>query len=146
MKISVFFTLEEMQQSSTASRVGVRNEAPPVAVAALTNLCKFVLDPLREKLGVAIHVESGYRSAAVNTLVGGEEHSQHLLGEAADIQVVGIAPSVVQQVIRSMKLPIDQCINEFDEWVHVSRKFGEAQRGQYLKSSMVNGVRTYTNA
>lgn len=42
-----------------------------------------------------ITIMSGYRSPAWNTKVGGEPHSMHMLGLAADIKVGGIAPDKV---------------------------------------------------
>lgn len=44
-----------------------------------------VLDPAREKLGMPIRMNSGYRCIKHNVEVGGVERSQHLRGEAADI-------------------------------------------------------------
>ena len=40
--------------------------------------------PVREELGVPIHITSGYRCPEVNSLVGSKPTSQHLLGEAGD--------------------------------------------------------------
>jgi len=43
------------------------------------------LDALRELVGAAILIHSGYRCAEHNKAVGGEKKSKHLLGLAADI-------------------------------------------------------------
>lgn len=48
-------------------------------------LVEEVLDPAREKLGIPIRVNSGYRCPLKNKAVGGVAGSQHLRGEAADI-------------------------------------------------------------
>lgn len=47
------------------------------------------LQMLRDELGDAIQVNSGYRSPKYNKSVGGTEHSQHLFGRAADIRWKG---------------------------------------------------------
>ena len=48
-------------------------------------LVENVLDPAREKLGMAIAVNSGFRCPRHNAAVGGVPLSQHMVGEAADI-------------------------------------------------------------
>lgn len=56
--------------------------AYPENIEALVNN---VLDPAREKLGMPIMVNSGYRCPKHNAEVGGVQGSQHLVGEAADV-------------------------------------------------------------
>ena len=53
-------------------------------------LVENVLDPLREKYGKPIKVNSGYRCPKHNLAVGGATQSQHMKGEAADIAPVGL--------------------------------------------------------
>lgn len=48
-------------------------------------LVENVLDPLREKYGKPIVVNSGYRCPKHNLAVGGVVNSQHMKGEAADL-------------------------------------------------------------
>lgn len=48
-------------------------------------LVENVLDPVRERFGKPIRVNSGYRCPKHNREVGGVERSQHLRGEAADV-------------------------------------------------------------
>ena len=57
----------------------------PSAEQNLQALVDHVLDPARERLGMPITVNSGYRCPAHNKAVGGVKNSQHLKGEAADI-------------------------------------------------------------
>lgn len=47
------------------------------------------LQVLRERVGRAVIISSGYRTTAHNAKVGGATKSQHLLGKAADIKVSG---------------------------------------------------------
>ena len=56
----------------------------------LGTLCVHVLDPIREKVGLPIHVSSGFRGSGHNATVGGVKGSQHMLGKAADIYCDGV--------------------------------------------------------
>ncbi len=53
------------------------------------------LEHLRKKLGKPFVIGSGWRSARVNKLVGGEDKSLHMKGMAADVTVVGMDPTKV---------------------------------------------------
>ena len=54
-------------------------------VVNMTYGCLMLLEPARQVVG-PILINSGFRNARVNTLVGGVRNSQHLLGQAADIR------------------------------------------------------------
>ena len=54
-------------------------------VANMTYGCLMLLEPARQVVGPII-INSGFRNARVNALVGGVKNSQHLLGQAADIR------------------------------------------------------------
>ena len=54
-------------------------------VANMTYGCLMLLEPARRVVG-PILINSGFRNARVNALVGGVKNSQHLLGQAADIR------------------------------------------------------------
>lgn len=74
-----------------------------------------VLEPLREILNGTISVRSGYRTKEKNEAVGGVKNSQHLKGQAADIQAFDkqgqrIDPKKVFKAIRE-NLEYDQLIN-----------------------------------
>ena len=82
------FTISELLKSNTALKHKLWNGAPKEAEENLRALVDEVLDPLREAYGKPIRVNSGYRCPRLNTLVGGSPNSQHMRGEAADIQPV----------------------------------------------------------
>ena len=126
------FTLTELTRSATAQRLGIDNTPPPEAVAALTQLVDNVLDPLREAWGAPLYVTSGYRCPALNRAVGGVPHSQHILGQAADVTTGTIDGNRrLWQLLQSLKLPVDQVINEHGfRWLHIS--YGPRNRRHFF--------------
>ena len=54
-------------------------------VVNMTYGCHLLLEPARQEVGPII-INSGFRSAAINNMVGGVPNSQHLQGCAADIR------------------------------------------------------------
>jgi hypothetical protein len=73
-----------------------------------------------------VKIRSGFRSQALNRVVGGAPNSQHTTGEAADIEIPGIANAdVFRHIVKN--LPFDQVIAELLDrndgsagWIHVS--------------------------
>lgn len=126
------FTIEELTRSTTARLNGIDNTPSQQVINNLTALVDNVLDPLREAWGKPIHVNSGYRCQALNTAVGGVPASQHMLGEAADITAGSReANRQLYSLMRQLKLPVDQAINEYDfRWIHVS--YGPRHRRHYF--------------
>ena len=72
------FSYQEMTKSLTAKRKGIDNTPSVASYINLTKLCKFILQPIRDKWGAAIIVSSGYRCPQVNKLVGGVSNSDHI--------------------------------------------------------------------
>lgn len=138
---SKFFTIDEFLQSRTAARNGIDMRPPTAVGAALEALVVKILDPLRADIGLPIKITSGYRPPALNRLIGGSDTSQHTLGQAADIQVVGMTPLAVCRRIVALKLPFDQLIFEFGQWTHVS--YGPRNRRQVLTAKHVGGKTVY---
>ena len=60
------------------------------------------LQIIRNKVGVPIKINSGYRSPEHNTKIGGSKTSQHLLGKAADIVIDGYTPDEVADLIEEL--------------------------------------------
>jgi zinc D-Ala-D-Ala carboxypeptidase len=120
VNLSEHFTLEELSFSEIALRQGIGNQPPSEATINLTHVCEFLLEPIRKLLDVPIHVNSGYRSPAVNRLVGGAADSAHLQGRAADIVPMGFSLQDAFTLIRLSKLPYDQVIFECKAWIHVA--------------------------
>lgn len=112
-----YFTIEELCETNT----GLANEPTQLIIDNLTYLVDNVLDPAREALGSPIGVNSGYRSKAVNDHVKGKSNSQHLVGQAADLDAgTKDDNKKLFNIIKAFG-KYDQLINEYDfSWVHVS--------------------------
>ena len=106
-------------------------QLPPFARENIEALVENVLDPLRERYGKPIVVNSGYRCPKHNKEVGGAPRSQHMAGEATDIR-----PSepidlnrLRQLIIESRKF--DQLI-VYKNFLHVSWKRSRNNRRTVL--------------
>lgn len=129
--LSKHFTIDEFTFSQTASRNGILNNPPPEIVPALHHTAKG-MELVRKALGnVPVLVSSGYRSPALNAIVGGQISSQHLLGEAVDFTAPTFGnPNDIICALAKSKVPYDQLILEFGRWVHIS--FSDRDRRQIL--------------
>lgn len=126
-----YFTFKEMIQSDTAKSNGIENIPNWDQINALTNLVKYVLDPLRSLYKKAIRVSSGFRSEALNEAVNGSKTSQHMKGEAADITAGSKKENMKLFQLIKDNLTFDQLIDENDySWIHVS--FTKNNRNQIL--------------
>lgn len=119
-----YFSIAELTKSSTAIKKKINNTPTKEIENNLNQLIDNILDPLREAWGQPIIVGSGYRCEALNKAVGGAAHSQHKLGQAADIHTKSDSREdnkKLFELIKQLKLPFDQLINEYNyNWIHVS--------------------------
>jgi hypothetical protein len=124
MNLTDHFTIEELTYSETAIRKGLDNIPSDSVIANLKTLCENVLEPLRAILDIPLKINSGYRSIAVNQLVGGVATSQHCLGQAADTVAVGLSITeyydTMKELVKNNQIVVDQCIYEYGSWVHIS--------------------------
>ena len=129
-----YFTIKELCRSTTADRKGIDNRCGSDTEANLTALVDSVLDPLREWYGKPIIVNSGYRCPALNKAVGGATTSQHMSGQAADIDTGDRQQNKLLFEHIRKNLPFDQLIDESNfAWVHVSYRADGRNRNQVLK-------------
>lgn len=89
----VYFNMMEFFDSPTARKMRLANVASTWLEQRevehnLETLVRKVLDPLRMDMGYPIHVNSGYRSPALNEVINGAKNSQHMKGMAADITLI----------------------------------------------------------
>jgi hypothetical protein len=144
MKLSHNFSLEEFTFSNTAIRKGIDNTPDEKHIANLQALCVHILQPLRDKLGKEIRINSGYRCKELNRVIGGAKNSQHIEGKAADIQVIGVETDELFNFIRRNFAEYDQLIHE-QKWVHISWN-GFNNRNQVLYAFFGKGGVKYMPA
>ena len=138
IRLSRNFTLEEFCASQTAQAKGISNVPSTQEIVNLTALVQNVLQPLREAMGHAIKIGSGYRCAKLNAAVGGVSNSQHTTGQAADLCIDGdIEKGKKWFRYIKMYLVFDQLIWERNPktgnyWVHVSFRADGSNRGQVI--------------
>jgi len=133
MQLSKHFTLEEMEKSQTATRKGIKNKAGSGEIKNLGDLCYEVLEPVRVKFDKPVTITSGYRSPELSEAIGSKATSQHCLGEAVDMEVIGVSNLQVALWIEN-NVDFDQLILEFytgeanSGWIHVSYKDGSNRK------------------
>ena len=133
-RISKNFTLDELTASATAKQMRIINAPGVDEVCNLCALVHNVLQPLRDAMGEAIKIGSGYRCPQLNKAVGGVSNSQHMKGEAADLCIDGDLKKGRKWMTWIMEhCDFDQLIMEHNAkgtyWVHVSyRSDGKNRR------------------
>jgi zinc D-Ala-D-Ala carboxypeptidase len=148
MNLSPNFTLAEMTKSETALRHDMDNTPGEQEIAALKLLCEKVLQPVRDHYGKGVKVNSGFRHPEVNAKVGGSKTSDHCRGQAADIEIPGVANADLATWIRD-NLEFRQLILEFytpgipdSGWVHVSY-VAEDNKKQVMTATKKDGKTVY---
>jgi zinc D-Ala-D-Ala carboxypeptidase len=129
MQLTDHFTLAEASASNTARAQGIDNTPPPEVIPRLRFVAETILDPIRAHYGVPIVYNGGlswYRCPALNAAVGGAKDSQHMTGEAVDVEVRGVSNIDLARWVEA-NLTFDQLILEnwngsdpSSGWVHVS--------------------------
>lgn len=61
-----------------------------------------VLEQIRSHFGKPVKINSAYRTPAYNISIGGSPRSQHCLGTAADIRIVGVDPIQIALYVASL--------------------------------------------
>lgn len=132
--LSPSFSLRSVSLGAVVSQYPIKAQGGISAediVCNLKNLAENVLEPLKAKYPNMI-VTSGFRT--------GSGTSQHLKGEAVDIQIKNASKSFYMEVAKWIKdnLPYDQFLFEQKSygtrmpWLHISLTRGRKQRGQVL--------------
>ena len=86
-----------------------------------------VLEELRQVYQQPITINSGCRCPSWNEKVGGEKHSQHMEGTAADIVVHGVSPFKTYQYLDG-KYKGRYGIGLYATWCHIDVRKGNAAR------------------
>jgi zinc D-Ala-D-Ala carboxypeptidase len=148
--ISSHITYKEATQSDTVDQLGIVNEPDEKQLVCMQNLATRIFEPIRDHFGIPIRVTSFYRSTVLNKSVGGASLSQHLLGEAMDIDTRNYNGVTNERVFKYIvdNLEYDQCIAEDVKkdgsigWVHVSLR-KDNNRHQTLTMIIKDGKKQY---
>ncbi|MCK9282405.1 MAG: D-Ala-D-Ala carboxypeptidase family metallohydrolase [Melioribacteraceae bacterium] len=124
--LSEHFTLEECYASNVALRKGINNKPPQPYIPNIERLCQKVLEPIRNFYNIPFRPNSVYRSAELNREIGGSTESDHVQGNAADIEIPTVSNYDLAIWIKN-HLEFNQLIlecytlgNPSSGWVHVS--------------------------
>ena len=139
MMLSKWFTKAECVVSETAVRYGIKNVPTEDDIARIKLLLINVMDRVRDIVKSPITPTSVFRNYAINKLVGGEDTSQHLWGEACDFLPLGWTVKNTIKAILNNNIEFDQLIDEYGAWVHVSYTKRKPNRNQILVFRKVNG-------
>jgi len=124
MNLSPHFTLEEMTRTGQTSLQAKNREEAQAFLPALTELAQ-LLEVVRAHFGKPLKINSAFRGPAVNAATpGSSKTSQHMKGEAADIEIPGVDDAELHRwICKESGLKYGQCILERPpgkSWVHVS--------------------------
>jgi len=111
--LSQHFSVEELTRTET----GLEND-PGIALGGNMVRLAETLEGVRELLDCPLHVNSGFRSEAVNRKVNGARNSAHLFGRAADFVPQDVPIAEAFERIRKSGLVWDQLILE-PTWIHL---------------------------
>ncbi len=139
-RISQYISYNEAIHSYTAKRLHIDNIPNELQLQAMRNVANKVFEPLREFVGNPIKINSFFRSYDLNKAIGGARNSQHMTGEAIDIDdTFGFMSNAEMFHFIKDNLDFDQLIWEFGDdnnpaWIHVSYKLHGKNRKQVLKA------------
>lgn len=124
----------KMTKSETAEKYGIDNSPSTEDKQRISNTVLCIILPLYYVIGNHFFISSGYRSDALNKVVGGVSNSQHKTGEAVDIvfendMVMSEAASFIAKAIN-----FDQLIL-YKNFIHISVKYIGKQRNEIIIKS-----------
>jgi len=136
--ISKYISYQEATTSQTAVRKGIKNEPNDEQLLNMQLVGIRIFDRVREHFATPLRVSSFFRSDSLNKAVGGSKTSQHVKGQAIDMQ--GSSKVSNAEIFEYIKrnLDFDQLIWEYGTdkepaWVHVSYVSKEKNRNQILR-------------
>ena len=147
--ISKHISYKEGIHSNTALRRNIDNTPNDEQLENMELIAEKIFEPLRVYVNGPIKINSFFRSAKLNTAIGGSKTSQHCKGQAMDIDdTFGKATNAEMYHFIKEHLDFDQMIWEFGDddnpnWVHVSYVSPEKNRKKCLKAYKENGRTKY---
>ncbi len=148
-KISKHISYKEGTYSQTALRRGLDNTPSEEQLKCMKEIAEELFEPLREWVGGPIKINSFFRGEPVNTAIGGSTRSQHMKGQAIDIDdTFGHKTNAEMYHYIKNNLSFDQLIWEFGDdknpnWVHVSYVTHRPNRKKLTIAKRIDGKTRY---
>tara|TARA_B100000780_G_scaffold247898_1_gene193022 strand:+ start:295 stop:756 length:462 start_codon:yes stop_codon:yes gene_type:complete len=148
-KISKHVSYREGMYSRTAERLGIQNDPTEDHLTNMEITAEKLFEPLRDHVGAPVKINSFYRGPKLNKAIGGSKKSQHMSGQAMDIDdTFGHMSNADMYYWIKDNLSFDQIIWEFGtsenpNWLHVSYVSEEENRNRCLQAYKSNGKTKY---
>ena len=148
-KISKHVSYKEGTYSRTGERLDLDNTPNEEQLKCMKEVAENLFEPLREWVGGPIKINSFFRGEPVNTAIGGSKYSQHMKGQAMDIDdTFGHKTNAEMYHYIKDNLDFDQLIWEFGDdknpnWIHVSYVTHRENRKKLTIAKKINGKTKY---
>jgi len=149
--ISDHVSYREAIRSNTAKRLGINNTPNDDQLKNMELLAEKVFEPLRDYVKGPIRINSFFRCEKLNIAIGGSKSSQHMTGEAVDIDDThGFKTNAEMFNYIVENLSFDQLIWEFGDdnnpaWIHVSYVSDVSNRQRVMRAIKINGKTKYVD-
>tara|TARA_A100001391_G_C5060166_1_gene275822 strand:- start:751 stop:1212 length:462 start_codon:yes stop_codon:yes gene_type:complete len=148
-RISKHVSWKEGTYSRTGERLDLDNTPNEEQLKCMKAIAENIFEPLREWVGGPVKINSFFRGEPVNTAIGGSTRSQHMKGQAIDIDDT-FKHKTNAEMFHFIKdnLDFDQLIWEFGtddnpNWVHVSYVTHRPNRKKLTIAKKINGRTKY---
>ena len=148
-RFSKHVSWKEGTHSNTALRRGLDNTPNEDQIKCMKDIAEGLFEPLREWVGGPIKINSFFRGEPVNTAIGGSKRSQHMKGQALDLDdTFGYKTNAEMYHYIKDNLDFDQLIWEFGDdknpnWIHVSYVTHRPNRKKLTIAKRIDGKTRY---
>lgn len=148
-RFSKHVSWKEGTHSNTALRRGLDNTPNEDQIKCMKDIAEGLFEPLREWVGGPIKINSFFRGEPVNTAIGGSKRSQHMKGQALDLDdTFGHKTNAEMYHYIKDNLDFDQLIWEFGDdknpnWIHVSYVTHRPNRKKLTIAKRIDGKTRY---
>ena len=149
--ISKHVSYKEATHSATALRRNLDNTPNKEQLQCMKDIAENLFEPLRKWVGGPIKINSFFRGEPVNKAIGGSTRSQHMKGQAMDIDdTFGYKTNAEMYYYIKDNLDFDQMIWEFGDdknpnWLHISYVTHRPNRKKLTIAYKENGRTKYIN-
>jgi len=149
IRFSKHVSWKEGTYSRTGERLGLDNTPNEKQIECMKDISENLFESLREWVGGPIKINSFFRGRKVNTAIGGSTRSQHMKGQAIDIDdTFGHKTNAEMYHYIKDNLDFDQLIWEFGDdenpnWLHISWVSHRPNRKKLTVALKKNGKTVY---